>query len=107
MLKAIYIYISNETNRLHDVYSKFACSEIYLVCVCVQWFLQLLLVCCAFLLGLLCGAGGVIVYIKCSRKTPRTSQSSHPAPLYDDIELPTTTKHEVEHEHSVAYGHLN
>ena len=69
-------------------------------------------VCCAFLLGLLCGAaagvGAVIVYIKCSRKThPPPSQSPPLAPLYDDIELPTTTKHEVELGHNVAYGHLN
>ena len=54
-------------------------------------------VCCALLLGLLCGACGVIVYIKCSRKThPRTSQFPPLAPLYDDIELPTTIKYEVE-----------
>ena len=65
-------------------------------------------VCCGFLLGLLCGAGAVIVYIKCSRKTLQPSSQSPPhAPLYDDIELPTTTKHEVELEHNVAYGHLN
>ena len=65
-------------------------------------------VCCAFLLGLLCGAGAVIVYIKCSRKThPPSNQSPPLAPLSDDIELPTTTKHEVELEHNVAYGHLN
>ena len=58
-------------------------------------------VCCAFLLGLLCGAGG-----KCIRKThPLTTSQSPPDPLYDDIELPTTTKHEVELEHNVAYGH--
>ena len=67
---------------------------------------------CFFLLGLLCGVvagvGAVIVYIKCSRKThPPPSQSLPLAPLYDDIELPTTTKHEVELEHNVAYGHLN
>ena len=63
---------------------------------------------CCLLLGLLCGAGAVIVYIKCSRKThPPSSQSPPLAPLYDDIELPTTTKHEVELEHNVAYGHLN
>ena len=67
---------------------------------------------CFFLLGLLCGAaagvGAHIVYIKCSRKThPPPSQSPPLAPLYDDIELPTTTKHEVELEHNVAYGHLN
>ena len=69
---------------LHDVYSKFACSDIYLVCVCVCTVVLAVIagVCCAFLLV--------------------------PAPLYDDIELPTTTtKHEVELEHNVAYGHLN
>ena len=65
-------------------------------------------VCCGFLLGLLCGAAAVIVYIKFSRKThPPPSHSPPPAPLYDDIELPTTTKHEVELGHNVAYGHLN
>ena len=69
-------------------------------------------VCCGFLLGLLCGAtagvGAVIAYINCSRKThPPSSHSPPPAPLYDDIELPTTTKHEVELEHNVAYAHLN
>ena len=67
---------------------------------------------CCLLLGLLCGVvagvGAVIVYIKLSRKThPPSSQSPPLAPLYDDIELPTTTKHEVELEHNVAYGHLN
>ena len=72
----IYIYISNETNiMLHDVYSKFACSEIYLVCVCVCTVVAG--VCCAFLLGLLCGAGGVIVYIKCSRKIHPQLASPH------------------------------
>ena len=67
---------------------------------------------CCLLLGLLCGAaagaGAVIVYNKCSRKThPPPSQSPPLAPLYDDIELSTTTKHEVELGHNVAYGHLN
>ena len=67
---------------------------------------------CFFLLGLLCGAtagvGAHIVYIKCSRKTqPQSSQAPPLAPLYDDIELPTSNKHEVELEHNVAYGHLN
>ena len=65
-------------------------------------------VCCDFLLGLLCGVGAVNAYNKCSRKTyPPPSQSPPLAPLYDDIELPTTTKHEVELEHNVAYAHLN
>ena len=65
-------------------------------------------VCCAFLLGLLCGAGAVFVYNKCSKKThPPPSQPPPLAPLYDDIELPTTTKYEVELGHNVAYGHLN
>ena len=63
---------------------------------------------CCLLLGLLCGVGADIVYNKCSRKThPPSSQSPPLAPLYDDIELPTTTKHEVELEHNVAYAHLN
>ena len=63
---------------------------------------------CCLILGLLYGVGAVIVYIKCSRKThPPSSQSPPLAPLYDDIKLPTTNKHEVELEHNVAYGHLN
>ena len=63
---------------------------------------------CCLLLGLLCGVGSVIVYNKCSRKThPPPSQPPPLAPLYDDIELPTTTKYEVELGHNVAYGHLN
>ena len=101
----IYIYISNETNiMLHDVYSKFACSEIYLVCVCVYS-------CCWRVLCLLAGAVVWSGWSHCLHQvqqedTPTTSQSS-PVPLYDDIELPTTTtKHEVELEHNFAYGHL-
>ena len=66
---------------------------------------------CFFLLGLFCGVatgvGAVIVYIKCSRGTHRSpSQTPSPAPLYEDIELPTAIKHEVELEHNVAYGHF-
>ena len=82
----------------------------YIWCVCVFTVILAVVagVCCAFLLGLLCGVGAVIVYTKCSRKThPPPSQSPPPAPLYDDIELSTTTKHEVELEHTVAYAHLN
>ena len=66
---------------------------------------------CFFLLGLcgvVAGVGAVIVYIKCCRKTrPPPSQPPPLAPLYDDIVLPTTTKHEVELGHNVAYGYLN
>ena len=63
---------------------------------------------CTFLLGLLCGVGAVIVYNKCSRKTHSLPSQPLPlAPLYDDIELSTTTKHEVELDHNIAYGHLN
>ena len=59
-----------------------------------------------FLLALFCGAGGVIVYI--SWKThPTTTQTLPLALLYDDIELPTTTKHELELEHNVTYAYLN
>ena len=92
---------------LHDVYTVSMPTMRYIccVCVCVCTVVPAVIagVCCAFLPGLLCGMGGVIVYIKCSRKThhPTTSQSPTPAPLYDDIELPTTTKHDVELEHNV------
>ena len=62
---------------------------------------------CFLLLGL-CGVGAVIVYIKYCRKTrPPPSQPTPLAPIYDDIVLPTTTKHEVELEHNVAYGYFN
>ena len=80
------------------------------MCVCVVCTVILAVVagvCCSFLLGLLCGVGADIAYNKCNRKThPPPSQSPPLAPLYDDIELPTT-KHEVELEHNVAYAHLN
>ena len=91
---------------LHDVHCVYLPCYIWYLCTVVLAVVAG--VCCGFLLGLLCGVGAVIVYIKCSRKThPPPSQSPPLAPLYDDIELPTTTKHEVELEHNVAYGHLN
>ena len=82
------------------------------VCVCACGITVILAVvagvCCAFLLGLLCRVGAVFVYIKCSRKTHQPPGQSPPfSPLYDDIELPTTIKHEVELEHNVAYAYLN
>ena len=100
---------------LHDVYTVSIPAGIYIWCVCCVFTVILAVVagvCCTFVLGLLCGmaagAGAVIAYIKCSRKTnPPLSQSPPLAPLYDDIELSTTTKHEVELEHNVAYAHLN
>ena len=65
-------------------------------------------VCCGFLLGMLCGVSAVIVYNRCYWKThPPSSQPPPHAPLYDDIELSTSTKHGVELEHNVGYGHLN
>ena len=90
------------------MYCNYACLDTSGLCVCKVDLAVAAGVCCAFVLGLFCGAGAVIVYMKCSRKThTKTSLSPPLAPLYDEIEPPTTTKHEVELEHNVAYAHLN
>ena len=89
-----------------------AVRYIWYVALCVVNVAAVISGVCFFLLGLcgvVAGMGAVIVYIKCCRKTrPSPSQPTPLAPIYDDIVLPTTTtKHEVELEHNVAYGYLN
>ena len=83
------------------------------VYLCVQWFLQLLLVCVVpscrgCCVELLCGTVVWNGWSYCLHQvqqedTPTTSQSLPLAPLWDDIEPSTTTKHEVELEHNVEF----
>ena len=54
------------------------------------------------------GVGAVIVYIKfCRGRHPPPSQPLSPAPDYEDMELHTTTKIELEIEQNIAYGNVN
>ena len=81
----------------------------YIWCVCVCLCVAGL---CFFLLGLLCGevaaVGTVFVYIKSKKKTfPPRSPSPSPAPLSEDIELPSATEHDVELEENITYRHFN
>ena len=108
------------------IYTECACSWyicVY-VCMCVCVFLAVIVgVVCAFLVGLLCGVALMvaipIAYIKCNGVThQRSSQLASPSslkaspssqptplgPLYEDIELSTSTKDTVEFKHNVAYG---
>ena len=117
------------------IYTECACSWyicVY-VCMCVCVILAVIVgVICAFLVGLLCGVALMvaipIAYIKCNGVTHRPSSlqnsptgltaspyslppssSSQPTPLgplYEDIELSTSTKDTVEFKHNVAYGYF-
>ena len=59
-----------------------------------------------FLVGLVGGfAAGTLVGYCCAKK-PHPPGPSLPAPLYEDMEITTTTQKELKMEENVAYGHF-
>ena len=90
---------------LHDVYTVSMPAMRYIWCMCVYSGSSS---CCWCVLCLLAGAVVWNGWSYCLHQvqqedTHTTSQSLPLAPLWDDIELPTTTKHEVELEHNVEF----